>query len=82
MNIETIENELEELLAHSDYEVSFRHATHHSFFYTYVLHDGIRIAEKTFHPPFASYRRAARWAKKRIKDHERGLQELGPLVKR
>jgi len=81
MSSSAIETELAEYLAHSDYEVRFRHASSHKFFYTYVIYKDAVIAENSFHPPFASYRRAARWAKKRIHDHEQGMAALGHLVK-
>jgi len=81
MTTEAIEAELAEYLAHSDYEVKFRHASSYSFFYTYVLYKDKVIGEKSFHPPFNSYRRAARWAKKKVQDHEQGMAVLGHLVK-
>jgi hypothetical protein len=74
----TIERELAEYLALSDYEVRFRPAMSYSWFYVYVFYRGKTV---TFKSCCRSYPRAARWARRQIRRHEKAMRDLGPLVR-
>jgi hypothetical protein len=81
MSIDTIERDLAQYLAHSDYSVSFRHAESHDFFYVFVFYGRSKIAEKSFHGRRGTYRRGAKWAKKQIAEHEAMMRDLAGLVR-
>lgn len=79
MSTATLEQDLQQHIEHPGYRVSFRHAQSYSFIYCYVHYHGAVVGEKTF---FGWYQwpRAARWAKKRIGEHEEAMRLLGGLV--
>lgn len=60
-------------MSESDYTTKFEHASSHDWFITKVFFNGALIASK---PCCRSYKRSARWALKRARDHMRGVEIL------
>lgn len=56
-----------------DYTTEFKHAETYSWFYTRVFFRGELIAYK---PGCRNYKRSARWARRRVRDHMRGVERL------
>lgn len=84
MNTDALERDLEQFLQHTDYEVRFQHWYGESVD-VYVVYGADIIAEKTFHgtmfgnPP--SYERAAKWALRVIKRHQKAMRMIGGIVR-
>ena len=77
MSAQEIERELEEFLAHSDYEVRFENAMSYGWFYVRVFYRDTVIYEKGC---LKSYPWAARRAKRQVVRHAKALVILGGLV--
>lgn len=74
----TLEAELNELLELAEYEVRMSDVV---FLTVTVLYRSRSIGERSFMFGPWSYRRGARWARRRIREHQRAIQRLGGLVR-
>lgn len=60
-------------MSEPDYMTEFEHARDYGWFYTRVFFKGELIAYK---PCCRNYKRSARWALKRVRDHMRAVERL------
>lgn len=82
MSTQSLEHDLAQYLAHAGYEVTFRYPQHLDEFHLYVIYDAQIIACRAYRKgTYPQFVRAARWALKRVREHQAAMRILGGLVR-
>lgn len=79
MSTDTLERDLAQYLMNTGYRVEFQHSTM-EFIWTYVWYHDQLVAKEGFFPQRRRYTRAAKWAKRQIRDHQRAMRQIGGLA--